>query len=275
MLACREPDRYANPLAATSVKHLLRCDLYRYSVANRMLALVLSFNLLALLFISHASMPKARSHTSNYFKLAYYNPNSGQYGLGKDDGYFIFFCVVLFTGLRAATMEYLLAPFAKAKGIAKRKDITRFSEQAWLFIYYSVFWTLGMVWLCDPPWTRGQANTQEVSILQLHILDEPSKPLDRLAAARVERHTERLHARPARLLDAADPRHQHGRAAQGPLADVHPPRRHHMSNLHLLPLPLYSCRQPDSRTDGCSRSLPPRKQPLPPPYPTVPNTTPR
>lgn len=100
---------------------------------------------MALLLLSHASMPKARPHTANYFNLAYYNSESGRYGLGKDDGYFIFFCIILFTGLRAATMEYLLAPFAKAKGISKRKDITRFSEQGWLLIYYSVFWTLGLV----------------------------------------------------------------------------------------------------------------------------------
>lgn len=57
----------------------------------------------------------------------------------------IIFCIVLFTGLRAFTMEYLLAPFAKWRGISKRKDLTRFSEQAWLLTYYAVFWPLGMV----------------------------------------------------------------------------------------------------------------------------------
>jgi acyl-CoA-dependent ceramide synthase len=90
-------------------------------------------------------MPKARAHTTKYWNLAYYNPESGSYGLGKDDGHFIFFCIILFIGLRAATMEYLLAPFAKAKGISKRKNITRFSEQGWLLIYYSIFWTMGLV----------------------------------------------------------------------------------------------------------------------------------
>lgn len=104
----------------------------------------LSFNLIALLFLTHG-MSRAREHTSKYFTLSYYNPTSGQYSMGWDDGYLILFCIVLFTGLRAATMEYLLAPFAKANGIEKRKDITRFSEQAWLLVYYSVFWTLGVV----------------------------------------------------------------------------------------------------------------------------------
>lgn len=52
---------------------------------------------------------------------------------------------MLFTGLRAFTMEYVLAPFAKWRGITKRKDMTRFSEQAWLLTYYLVFWPMGMV----------------------------------------------------------------------------------------------------------------------------------
>jgi acyl-CoA-dependent ceramide synthase len=105
----------------------------------------LSLNLLALLFLVHGCMPRAREHTIKFFTLSHYNPKSGKYGLGWDDGHLILACIILFTGLRAAAMEYLLAPFAKAQGIAKRKDLTRFSEQAWLLIYCSVFWTLGMV----------------------------------------------------------------------------------------------------------------------------------
>lgn len=42
-------------------------------------------------------------------------------------------------------MEYMLAPFARLQGVTKRKTLTRFSEQAWLFLYYTIFWTLGMV----------------------------------------------------------------------------------------------------------------------------------
>lgn len=97
-------------------------------------------------------MPKARSYTTKFYSLAYLNPATGNYFLGSDDLYIMVFCIVLFTGLRAATMEYILAPFAKHQGISKRKDITRFSEQAWLLIYYSVFWTLGMVRCPIPPW---------------------------------------------------------------------------------------------------------------------------
>lgn len=107
-----------------------------------------SFNMLALLFLAHG-MPRARDYTAKYFSLSYYNPNTGRYGLGRADGHLILFFIVLFTGLRAATMEYVLAPFAKSQGMTKRKDITRFSEQAWLFVYYSVFWPLGVVRLAS------------------------------------------------------------------------------------------------------------------------------
>lgn len=105
----------------------------------------LSFNLIALLFLAHAFIPKARVFSHKFFHLCYHNNETGQYGVGPDDGYVIAFCIVLFTGLRAWTMEYVLAPIAKLQGITKRKDMTRFSEQAWLLVYYCVFWPLGMV----------------------------------------------------------------------------------------------------------------------------------
>jgi acyl-CoA-dependent ceramide synthase len=95
-------------------------------------------------------MPRARDYTAKYFTLSYYNPSTGKYGLGWADAHLVLFCVVLLTGLRAATMEYILAPFAKSQGMSKRKDITRFSEQAWMVVYYSAFWPLGLVRLRRP-----------------------------------------------------------------------------------------------------------------------------
>lgn len=40
-------------------------------------------------------------------------------------------------------MEYLLAPIGKLQGITKRKALTRFTEQGWMIVYYSFFWSLG------------------------------------------------------------------------------------------------------------------------------------
>lgn len=105
----------------------------------------LSFNLLALLFLAHACIPKAREHTSKFFSLCYFNPETGNYAVGIDDTYAIAFFIVLFTGLRAGCMEYMLAPMGRSRGITKRKDLTRFTEQGWLFVYYCVFWTMGAV----------------------------------------------------------------------------------------------------------------------------------
>ncbi|KAI0019972.1 longevity assurance proteins LAG1/LAC1 [Xylariomycetidae sp. FL0641] len=103
-----------------------------------------SFNLIALVFLAHVFLPKARPHTLKFFTLSYHNPDTGRYGIGGADYYFILFCTVLYTGLRAACMENVLAPLARHWGVSKTKDITRFSEQAWLLVYYIVFWSLGL-----------------------------------------------------------------------------------------------------------------------------------
>jgi acyl-CoA-dependent ceramide synthase len=100
---------------------------------------------MALLFLTHMFMPKARAHTRKFFTMSYYNPATQRYGAGGDDGYLISFLIVFFTGLRAFTMEYLLAPLGRRWGISKRKTLTRFSEQAYMLLCYVVFWSLGMV----------------------------------------------------------------------------------------------------------------------------------
>ncbi len=100
---------------------------------------------MALIFLAHVLLPKARRYTLKFFTISYFNSDSGMYGIGWDDLYFITFCIVLFTGLRAFFMEQVLGPLAKQWGVTKKGDVTRFSEQAWLLIYYSVFWPLGMV----------------------------------------------------------------------------------------------------------------------------------
>jgi acyl-CoA-dependent ceramide synthase len=51
----------------------------------------------------------------------------------------VMYWFVLFTGLRASVIDFVLVPFAHRVGIESKKDITRFGEQAWEFIYYSTF----------------------------------------------------------------------------------------------------------------------------------------
>ena len=51
----------------------------------------------------------------------------------------------MFTGLRATVMDYVLVPFADLVGVEKRKGKARFAEQAWVLIYDTSFWSVGMV----------------------------------------------------------------------------------------------------------------------------------
>src|SRR6266540_2578384 len=80
-----------------------------------------------------------------FFFLQYEDPKTGLYKKGRDDAYFVFTWVTLFTFLRAATMEYILIPLAKLGKIKKNAQRMRFAEQGWSFLYDSISWTLGMV----------------------------------------------------------------------------------------------------------------------------------
>ncbi|CAG8948673.1 hypothetical protein HYFRA_00001793 [Hymenoscyphus fraxineus] len=104
----------------------------------------LAVNLLMLLSLTHMCFPRARRHTRKFFELSYFNHDSGEYCAGWNDAWMVFFWIVVFTGLRAAVMGYILEPFARRGGVKTERGQTRFAEQAWLIIYYCVFWPLGM-----------------------------------------------------------------------------------------------------------------------------------
>lgn len=105
----------------------------------------LSVNLLVLLALTHICFPRARRHTRKFFELSYYNSESGEYTAGWDDIWMVLYWIVVFTGLRAAMMDYVLTPLARRGGISNKKDLTRFAEQAWLLVYCVVIYSLGMV----------------------------------------------------------------------------------------------------------------------------------
>ena len=65
--------------------------------------------------------------------------------MGWDDVFLVFFWVLIFTGLRAAVMDCILVPVAQMAAIRKKKSQVRFAEQAWIFVYSTAFWSLGMV----------------------------------------------------------------------------------------------------------------------------------
>ncbi|KAL8654672.1 MAG: hypothetical protein Q9210_001362 [Variospora velana] len=104
----------------------------------------LALNLLTLLAMTHACFPRARHHTRKFYRLSYYNNASEKYALGWDDSFLVIYWIIVFTGLRAGVMGHILTPLAQMLGLEKRKEKTRFAEQAWVLTYYIVFWPLGM-----------------------------------------------------------------------------------------------------------------------------------
>ncbi|KAF2868061.1 longevity-assurance protein-like protein [Massariosphaeria phaeospora] len=111
-------------------------------VSNNQLGI--SVNLLLLLILTHIFFPRARRRTSKFFQLSYYHEESGLYGCSIDDLYYVAFVVVAFTGARVAVMEYILDPLARRGGIRTAKGLARFKEQAWLVVYCTASWPLGV-----------------------------------------------------------------------------------------------------------------------------------
>ena len=105
----------------------------------------LSVNLLLLHAMAHICFPRIRQTTRKFYQLSYYNPDTGKCAAGWDDLYMVLYSIVALTGLRAFMLDYVLAPMAGMVGIRKRKDKVRFAEQGWVLIYYTAFWSLGMV----------------------------------------------------------------------------------------------------------------------------------
>jgi hypothetical protein len=105
----------------------------------------LSFVPIALISIAHACFPQSRPYTEPLLKLSYYDPATRKYALGPQDFAVVFFWVLLLTGLRAAALSYALMPLARLAGVRTLKARVRFAEQAWLFLYDSAFFSLGLV----------------------------------------------------------------------------------------------------------------------------------
>ena len=105
----------------------------------------LSINCLLLLCLTHVLFPRLRPTTKQFFTFSYYDEQTGLYNPGWDDLKLVGFWIVVFTGLRAGVMDYVLVPYARWVGIGKKKATMRFAEQAWLLIYYAVFVSVGTV----------------------------------------------------------------------------------------------------------------------------------
>ncbi|KAF2104568.1 longevity assurance proteins LAG1/LAC1, partial [Rhizodiscina lignyota] len=112
----------------------------------------ISVNLLLLLILTHGLFPRARPLTRKFYELSYHDASTGKYTQGWDDLCFVVFWVVVLTGLRAALMDYILKPAARAGGIRKSRVRLRFAEQAWIGIYPTGSWSLGMYIMYHSPY---------------------------------------------------------------------------------------------------------------------------
>ncbi|PNS17994.1 hypothetical protein CAC42_3953 [Sphaceloma murrayae] len=138
----------SNPggMASTSRKNKRKDDSLMYTIRQHIVnhQLGLSINCLAFLTLTHLLFPSLRPMTTPFFTLSHLDVRTGMYHPGADDLKFVSLWIVIFTGLRAGTMDYVLTPWARSLGLHKKKTTVRFAEQAWMLVYYSVFWTLGM-----------------------------------------------------------------------------------------------------------------------------------
>lgn len=112
----------------------------------------MSVTMISILFSIHVAFPDARHHTRKFFRISYYNPITGTFALGWDDIWFVFYWIIVFTGARCFTMDYILSPIAHRAGIHKKKAKVRFAEQAWILLYYGLFWCIGMNLLINSPY---------------------------------------------------------------------------------------------------------------------------
>jgi acyl-CoA-dependent ceramide synthase len=139
--------------------------------------------LLSLALLAYLCLPTAREYTPAFFLVSHYNPATQEYAIGRNDTSLIAFCIIFFTGLRASSIKYVLAPLAKRLGIVKPRDALRLSEQAGLLCYYSVFWTLGLVCYSISPYF-DYALTALVHLLHVKILPQLERDVYRLAQLR-------------------------------------------------------------------------------------------
>lgn len=159
-----------------------------------------------LLVLTHVCFPSLRSSTIQYFTLSYYDAQTGLYNPGWQDLKFVSLCIIVFTGLRAAAMDYALVPMARKCGIHKKKATIRFAEQAWLVLYYAAFWFLGTVRTAINSSCRvlRELTCNPVSRLRISILQQPACNVVRLPDALHDRSLQTLLSGSIRFLVAAN-----------------------------------------------------------------------
>lgn len=103
----------------------------------------LSMNLILLIGFSWLLFPTLRGRMAAFYSLAY-PIGQGDFGQGPRDLQLVGALVVIFTGVRAFALDYILIPLASLLGVRRRKPRVRFAEQSYLLLYYCIYWTWGL-----------------------------------------------------------------------------------------------------------------------------------
>lgn len=91
----------------------------RKAMVNHQLGI--SLNLILLVTLTYLLFPSLRERMGAFFTLQYPTKTMGEFSIGPRDVYLVAAYVVLFTGLRAACMDYLLLPLAGLLDIRSKK----------------------------------------------------------------------------------------------------------------------------------------------------------
>ena len=117
----------------------------------------LSVNLCLLVGLSWLLFPSLRPWMSAFLAPSYkiatsHSTGQGLYGQGPRDLHLALSFVVIFTAIRAFTLEHVLIPVASLLGIRRQKGRVRFAEQGYLLLYYVIYWTWGLyLFAADTP----------------------------------------------------------------------------------------------------------------------------
>jgi very-long-chain ceramide synthase len=91
----------------------------------------------------HLLIPQ--SYTAKFFSLSHFNPSTQLYNKGSSDWPFVITFVLIFTFVRAVLMRYVFSPiFYRIAPHATLRTATRFAEQAWSLLYYSISFMIGL-----------------------------------------------------------------------------------------------------------------------------------
>jgi acyl-CoA-dependent ceramide synthase len=93
------------------------------------------------LFLSYAQPPDPASHA----------PTQAQYGKGRKDILFVIFYTFFFSFTREFLMQQVLRPLAHRCNITKKPRVSRFMEQTYTAVYFSVFGPFGLYVMYGTP----------------------------------------------------------------------------------------------------------------------------